>query len=147
MQPTTPFNTRSWTVRAAEVAAWLACAVFLYWHRWEGLSIATLTATGVAWAGYIFMRFCSMVHWHKDAQRGEGIEQQFIQVSVVAIYGLLIATVAASTHTCLFLIYIAAVVLAAVSAINATLLYLYHQDDSNVPVNYYSHKKFTQEDA
>lgn len=147
MQPATPFNPQSWTVRATEVASWLACGAFLLWHRWEGLTLATTIATGVVWAGYIFMRFCSMVHWHKGARRGEGIEQHFIQVSVVAIYGLLIATVAAATHTGMFLTYATAVALSAVSAINATLLYLHHKDDSTLPINYYSHKKYTPEDA
>lgn len=147
MQPTTPFNTQSWTIRAAEIASWLACAVFLYWRRWEGLSTATIIATGIVWAGYAFMRFCSAIHWHKGAQRGEGIEQHFTQVSVVAIYGLLIATVAAATHAGLFLIYVIAVILTAVSAIDATVLYLFHKDKSTVPTNYYSHNKYTSEDA
>lgn len=147
MQPTTPFNPQSWTVRAAEVAAWLACAAFLYWHRWEGLSLATTIATGVVWWGYAFMRLCSVVHWHRDARRGEGIEQQFMQVAVAAVYGLLVATLAAVAHIGQFLIYVVAVVLAAVSAINATLLYLFHKDDSTLPINYYSHKKYSPEDA
>lgn len=147
MQPTTPFNPQRWTVRAAEVAAWLACAAFLYWHRWEGLSPTTTIATGVVWGGYLFMRFCSLVHWHRGARRGEGIEQQFMQVSVAAVYGLLVATLTAMAHTGTFLIYAVAVVLVAVSAINATLLYLFHKDDSTLPINYYSHKKYSPEDA
>lgn len=147
MQPTTPFNPQSWTIRAAEIVAWLGCVAFFYWKRWEGLSTATHVALSIVWMAYIFIRFCSMVHWHKGAQRGEGIQQHFIQMKVVAIYGLLVATITAIIHIPLFLIYVVAVIFAVVSAINATMLHLYRKDTSTIPTNYYSHHKFTQEDA
>lgn len=147
MQPTTPFNTQSWTVRAAEVVAWIACATLFYWNRWESLSTSIHVALLVSWIGYLFIRFCSMVHWHKNARRGEGIEQHFIQMKVVAVYGFLIATITALIHVPLVLIYPVAAILTVVSAINATMLYLYRKDTSTVPTNYYSHRKFTQEDA
>ncbi|PIR21449.1 MAG: hypothetical protein COV45_01495 [Deltaproteobacteria bacterium CG11_big_fil_rev_8_21_14_0_20_47_16] len=93
------------------------------------------------------MRFCSLWHWHHQAKRGEGIEQQFTQVAVAAIYGFLVTNLAALSHILAFLIYPIAVVLASVSAINATLLYLWYKDPSRVPVNFYSHRKFINEDT
>lgn len=125
----------------------MACAALFYWPRWADLSTASRVALLIAWTAYAFIRFCSMVHWHKDAQRGEGIEQHFIQMKVVAIYGFLIATISAVAHVPLLLIYAAAIILTTVSAINATILYLYHKDASSIPTNYYSHHKFTREDA
>lgn len=147
MQPTTPFNTRSWTVIAAEAVGWLAVIALFYGQRWEGLSTFARAALVVAWGGYAVMRFCSLIHWHRDAQRGEGLEQQFIQVGVAAVYGFCIATTAAVSHVASFLIYPVAFVLAGVTAINLTLLYLYHKDKSTVPINFYSHRKHLQEDA
>lgn len=147
MQPTTPFNTQSWTIRAAEIVAWLGCVAFFYWNRWEGLSTATHVALITAWMAYLFIRFCSIVHWHKGARRGEGIEQHFIQMTVVAVYGFLIATLTAIIHIPLILLYPIAAILVIISTINATMLYLLNKDTSTVPTNYYSHHKFTREDA
>lgn len=147
MQPTTPFNTQSWTILAAEGVGWLTCAALIYWHRWVGLSTTMLAALVIAVMAYAFIRICSMVHWHTGAQRGEGIEQHFIQMKVVAVYGFLIAAVATTAHAPAVLVCIIAALLVIVSAINATLLYLYRKDTSSVPVNYYSHRKSTQEDA
>ncbi len=147
MQPTTPFNAQSWTVRVCEIAGWIMLAIFGYWHRWTGLSIAAHVALAIAWAGYAFIRLCSVVHWHKNARPGEGIEQNFSQLSVAGIYGFVIVNAAAFTHILAFLIYPAALVLAVVSGINATLLYIYSKDTSTVPINYYSHRKYIEEDA
>lgn len=147
MQIAKPFNTQSWTIRAAEFAGWMACAALLYWNRWTGLSTTAHVALIVATAAYAFIRFCSLVHWYKDARRGEGIEQHFIQMKVIAVYGFLFATITAVIHAPSFLITIIATILTAISAINATMLYLHRKDTSTTPINYYSHKKFTQEDA
>lgn len=147
MQPTTPFNTQSRAVIVAEIAGYLACAALFYWNRWTGLSTASHVALITAWAAYLFIRYCSMVRWHNSAQRGEGIEQHFIQMKVVAVYGFFFATIAAVFHAPLALTCGIATILVLVSAINATLLYLYRKDTSVVPVNYYSHRKATQEDA
>lgn len=147
MQPTTPFNTQSQTIVAAELLGYLACAALFYWNRWAGMSIAGHVALAIAWAAYLFIRYCSVVHWHKNAQRGEGIEQHFIQMKVVAVYGFLAATLTTIAHAPVAITCFIAALLAVVSAINATLLYLYRKDTSSVPINYYSHRKATQEDA
>lgn len=146
MQPTTPFKTGTWTTRIAEIVGWGLFVAFWVWGRWTDLSFATHTALVLAWAGYAFIRFCSLVHWHRNATRGEGLEQQFMQVGVAAIYGFAITNLVATAHVAMALIYPIAVVLLAVSAINATLLYIYRKDRSTVPINFYSHRKSNEEE-
>lgn len=147
MQPTTPFNARSWTIRGSEIAGWIALAILYYWQRWDGLSTTAQLALAIIWAGYAFMRLCSLIRWHKNAHPGEGLEQNFSQLSVAAIYGFAVANVAAITHILVFLVYPIALILAAISGINATLLYIFSKDTSTVPINYYSHRKYLEEDA
>lgn len=146
MQPTTPFKTGSWTIRAIELAGWVLFAAFWVWNRWTGMSLATHIALGLAWTGYAFVRICSLIHWHHNAQRGEGLEQQFMQMGVVGAVGWAITNLVATTHFITFLIYPIAVLLIAVSAINATLLYIYSKDRSTVPINFYSHRKTNEEE-
>lgn len=146
MQPTTPFNTTNWTVRVSEVVGGLSLVIFLYFKRWQGLSTPAAIAFTVAVIGYAFIRSCSLVRWHPRAERGEGLEQQFIQVGVAARYGLAIAAIAAVAHLG-FLIYPIAIVLAGVSAINATLLCIHARDQSTVPVNFFSHHKINEEES
>ncbi len=147
MQPTTPFNTKSWKNTIAELIGWVAFVLFWYGDRFDGLSTVVLSALGITWGGYAIMRLCSLMHWHKGARRGEGIEQQFTQVSVVAIYGFAIATLVATLHVGTTLIYLTAVVLSAVSAINITLMLISRRDTSTVPINYYSHRKSAEEES
>lgn len=146
MQPTTPFKTGTWTTRITEIVAWSLFVAFWVWGRWTDLSFATHTALVLTWAGYAFIRFCSLVHWHRNAARGEGLEQQFMQVGVAAIYGFAITNLVATAHVVMALIYPIAIVLLAVSAINATLLYIYRKDRSTVPINFYSHRKSNEEE-
>lgn len=146
MQPTTPFKTGGWTIRAIEWVGWILFAAFLFWNRWEGLSLPIHIALGLSWAGSIFIRFCSLVHWHRNATRGEGLEQQFMQIGVVSIYGWAITNLVATAHVLTFLIYPVAAILMTLSAINATLLYIYSKDRSTVPINYYSHRKTNEEE-
>lgn len=146
MQPTTPFNTRSWSVPVCEIAGAAAVIVLFYAQRWAGLSTPARVALLVAWLGYAFMRFCGLKRWHPTAARGEGLEQQFMQVAVAAAYGFCIASLAAVLHISI-LIYPVAIVLAGVSAINATLILFHCKDKSTIPINYYSHRKYLQEDA
>lgn len=146
MQPTTPFKTGSWTTRIAEALGWVLFAAFWVWHRWKGLSLPLHIALGLSWAGYAFVRFCSLFHWHRHANRGEGLEQQFMQMGVVSAYAWAITTLVATTHLFTFLIYPVALVLIVVSAINATLLYIYSKDRSRVPINFYSHRKSNEEE-
>jgi hypothetical protein len=147
MQPTTPFKTGSWNTRAAEIIGWVLLAAFWYWDRWATLSLPMHIALGVSWSGYIFVRLCSLVHWHRNAQRGEGLEQHFMQMGVVASYAWAITNLVAAAHFFTLLIYLVAAVLATVSAINATLLYIYNKDRSTVPINFYSHRKTNEEES
>lgn len=147
MQPTTPFNTKSWKNNVAELIGWVAFGLFWYGDRFNALSTTVLMALGITWGGYTIMRLCSLLPWHKGARRGEGIEQQFTQVSVVAIYGFATANLVAVLHVATGIIFLTAVILAAVSAINITLLLIYRRDTSTVPINYYSHRKSAEEES
>lgn len=147
MQPTTPFKTQSWILHASELLAWLATAALFFWNRWDLLSSLSKTVLIVSWFAYILIRVCSLWRWHRTAARGEGLERHFTQLGVAAIYGALVASLAALSNILSFLIFPVAIVLSIVCAINMTLLYLWCKDKSHVPVNYYSHRKFTQEDA
>lgn len=129
-----------------EIAGAMAVVVLFYGQRWAGLSMTAKAALLVAWLGYAFIRCCGLKRWHPSAARGEGLEQQFMQVAVAAVYGFFIATLAAVLHIST-LIYWVAIVLAGVAAINATLILFHYKDKSTVPINYYSHRKYLQEDA
>lgn len=146
MQPSTPFNTHSWSLKAGEFLAWLLVAILFWSGRWAGLSTGTKIALIVAWASYTLLRIFSLRRWYPGATRGEGLEQHFSQMKVVAIYGFLAATVAAVSHILSFLIYPIAVVMGGVTLITLTLIYLYKKDTSSIPINFYSHRKFLREE-
>lgn len=147
MHPTTPFKTNSWTVRVAELIGWALLIPLFYFKQWQGLSLATQIATTCVWAGYLFMRGCSLYRCHAGCSSDEGLGRQFQQMAVAACYGWCVTNLCATGNTLTFLIYFIAVVLLTVSAINAILIYLYCKDSDTTPINYYSHHKFQREDA
>lgn len=146
MQPSTPFNTHSRTLMASEFLGWFMAAVLFWSGRWTGLSTGLQVALVTAWASYTLLRIFSLRRWYPGATRGEGLEQHFAQMKVVAIYGFFAATVAAVSHILSFLIYPIAVVMGGVTLITLTLIYLYKKDKSAVPINFYSHRKFLREE-
>lgn len=146
MQPSTPFNTHSRTLWAAEILGALLAAALFWSGRWAGLSTGIQVALVVAWASYLALRLFSLRRWYPGPTRGEGLEQHFSQMKVAATYGFLAATVAAISHILSFLIYPIAVVMGFVTLITLTLIYLHKKDTSPIPVNFFSHRKYLREE-
>lgn len=91
---------------------------------------------------YLFIKACAVIHWYKDAERGEGIELQFIKAVVPTSYILALTGFLLLIGAPVALVYFSAFLLAVIAHVNVILLYLHLKDTDSSPVNYYSHNKY-----
>lgn len=98
--------------------------------------------------GYLWIRFCAGVRWHKEAKRYEGLELHFKKSLIPASYILAIVSgigfFGGPSVVSYFLLWMAVILLAVIGHANIILLYLFLKDKNTTPINYFSANKYTQ---
>lgn len=132
------FNRFSKAVYAAEAAG---VVLTLLWMREMRIDSPT-AGEGVLFAlyllAYLFLRFCATKRWHPRERRFEGLELHFKKIMIPTSYILVTASAVGWLGGVYLHLLATLIFLGIMVYVNATLLYLWHRDPSQTPVNYYS---------
>lgn len=107
----------------------------------------TITLFAAVSVEYAFIRYCAIRRWHKDAPRYSGIELQFKKALVPTSYILAITGACLMLFSGLFLLIIAAFLLAVIVHVNVILIYFHRRDKDKLPPNFFSSGTFLNNDA
>jgi len=135
------FNHRSPTLYVVEALAvigligvgWRIAFSDLGWLSWLLFAIVV--------ALYAFIRFCTSVHWYKDAERYEGIELQFKKAMSPTVYIILLGSILFQIIPSSVDLIVIIFMLGVVAHVNVILLYLHYRDKQELPINYFTKNK------
>lgn len=137
------FNHRSPTLYAVEALgiigliamAWRMSVKDFGWLGW--LLFAIIVAI------YAFIRFCTTVRWYRDANRYEGIELQFKKAMSPTVYVILLGSILFQIFPSSIELAILLFMLIVIGHVNVILLYLHYRDKQELPINYFTGKKYS----
>jgi hypothetical protein len=140
------FNRNALTVKIAELSGLvlLMPATFICLAKNPGIIIRVLFIA--FFAIYAFLRACAGFRWYKNAPPGAGIELQFKKALVPTSYIMLLTGILLLITSPVAPLSVGILMFTLIAHVNAILIYLHFQDGDKTPPNFYTSRRFVQND-